>query len=43
MVIGHIVLALILGLTIVGIPFAKQHIKLIPIALLPFGRDLRRV
>lgn len=43
MVVGHLVLALILGLTIVGIPFAKQHIKLIPIALLPFGRDLRAV
>lgn len=42
MVIGHVLLALVLGLTVVGIPFAKQHIKLIPIALLPFGRDLRR-
>lgn len=42
MVIGHVVLALVLGLTVVGIPFAKQHIKLIPVALLPFGRDLRR-
>lgn len=43
MVIGHLVLALILALTVVGIPFAKQHIKLIPVALLPFGRDLRSV
>jgi uncharacterized membrane protein YccF (DUF307 family) len=41
MVLGHIALAIILALTIVGIPFAKQHIKLIPVALLPFGRDLR--
>ena len=31
-----------LGITVIGLPFAKQHIKLIPVALLPFGRDLRR-
>lgn len=42
MVVGHVILAVILGLTVVGLPFAKQHIKLIPVALLPFGRDLRR-
>ena len=39
--VAHLVFALILAITIVGIPFAKQHIKLIPLALLPFGRDLR--
>lgn len=37
----HLTSALILTITIVGIPFAKQHIKLIPLALFPFGRDLR--
>jgi uncharacterized membrane protein YccF (DUF307 family) len=26
----------------VGLPFALQHLKLIPLALLPFGRDLVR-
>jgi uncharacterized membrane protein YccF (DUF307 family) len=31
----------VLAITIIGIPFAKQHIKLIPLALFPFGRDLR--
>ncbi len=36
----HLVSALILALTIIGLPFAKQHIKLIPLALFPFGRDL---
>ena len=36
----HLTSALILTITIIGIPFAKQHIKLIPLALLPFGRDL---
>jgi uncharacterized membrane protein YccF (DUF307 family) len=32
---------LILAITIIGLPFAKQHLKLIPIALFPFSQDLR--
>lgn len=40
--VAHLVLALILGVTIVGIPFSLQHIKLIPLSLLPFGRKLVR-
>lgn len=36
----HLTSALILTITIIGIPFAKQHIKLMPLALFPFGRDL---
>jgi len=39
--VAHAVHALILAVTIIGIPFAIQHVKLIPLALLPFGRDLR--
>lgn len=39
--IAHLLSALILFITIVGIPFGKQHIKLIPLALFPFGRELR--
>ena len=39
--IAHLVSALILAITIVGIPFAKQHIKLIPVALFPFSQDLK--
>lgn len=39
--LAHLLSALVLFITIIGIPFAKQHIKLIPLALLPFGRDLR--
>jgi len=35
--IVHLVLALILAITIVGLPFAKQHIKLLKLALVPFG------
>jgi uncharacterized membrane protein YccF (DUF307 family) len=37
----HLVSALVLAVTIVGIPFALQHLKLVPIALLPFNKDLR--
>ena len=36
--IMHLLLAAFFALTIIGIPFAAQHIKLIPMALLPFGR-----
>lgn len=39
--LAHLMWAGVLALTIVGLPFAVQHIKLIPLALLPFGRDLR--
>jgi uncharacterized membrane protein YccF (DUF307 family) len=39
--IAHFVHGIILGITIIGIPFAKQHFKLIPLALFPFGRDFR--
>ncbi len=37
----HVISALILGITIVGIPFARQHLKLIPMALLPFSYKLK--
>jgi uncharacterized membrane protein YccF (DUF307 family) len=39
--LAHAVSALVLAITIIGIPFAMQHLKLIPLALLPFGRTLR--
>jgi uncharacterized membrane protein YccF (DUF307 family) len=40
--VTHLVHAAILAITIIGIPFALQHIKLIPLSLLPFGRDLQK-
>lgn len=40
--LNHLIWAALLGITIIGIPFAVQHIKLIPLSLLPFGRDLVR-
>ncbi|NIW49415.1 MAG: YccF domain-containing protein [Gammaproteobacteria bacterium] len=39
--IAHLIHGLILYITIIGIPFGNQHFKLIPLALAPFGRDLR--
>lgn len=39
--LAHLASALILAVTIVGLPFARQHIKLVPIAILPFQRELR--
>ncbi len=37
----HLFLAILLALTIIGIPFAKQHAKLATLALTPFGKDIR--
>ncbi len=39
--VAHAVHALVLALTVIGIPFALQHLKLIPVALLPFTHELR--
>ncbi|NJL49107.1 MAG: YccF domain-containing protein [Leptolyngbyaceae cyanobacterium SM2_5_2] len=41
--LAHLFHAVLLAITIIGLPFAKQHIKLIPMALLPFGRDFQRM
>ncbi|WP_293068503.1 MULTISPECIES: YccF domain-containing protein [unclassified Moorena] len=32
---------LILAITIIGLPFAQQDFKLIPLSLFTFGRELR--
>jgi len=39
--VSHFFHGLLLAITIVGLPFAKQHFKLIPLALFPFGKELR--
>ncbi len=41
--IAHLVLAAFFFITLIGLPFAEQHFKLVAIALFPFGRDLRKV
>lgn len=36
--LAHVGLAVSLALTLIGIPFALQHVKLAALALTPFGR-----
>lgn len=38
----HLIHAALLAITIIGLPFAWQHVKLVPMSLLPLGRDLRK-
>lgn len=38
--LGHLILGVLLAITIIGLPFARQHFKLIPVALDPFGSEL---
>lgn len=37
----HLVSGVVLTITIIGIPFANQHFKLIPVALFPFTYKLQ--
>ncbi len=39
----HLILALLFAITVVGLPIAAQHMKLVPLALLPFGHVMRDV
>ena len=41
--IMHLLLALLFALTIIGYPLAVQHMKLVPIALMPFGHVMRDI
>jgi uncharacterized membrane protein YccF (DUF307 family) len=38
--IGHLVAAFLLAVTIIGLPLAAGHIKLVPVSLWPFGREI---
>ncbi len=38
--LSHLVWGIILYITIIGIPFGKQHFKMVPLALTPFGRTI---
>lgn len=40
LVLGHIVTAIAQALTIVGIPLALANLKLIPVSLLPLGKQI---
>ncbi len=37
----HLIHAGLCAITIIGIPFAVQHMKLVPVSLFPFGQELR--
>jgi uncharacterized membrane protein YccF (DUF307 family) len=38
--ITHVLFGLLLFITIIGIPFARQHFKLVEISLMPFGKEI---
>jgi uncharacterized membrane protein YccF (DUF307 family) len=38
--IVHLVMGVILCLTVIGIPWGKQHFKLVEISLMPFGKKI---
>lgn len=38
--IAHLVFGVLLCITIIGIPFGRQHFKLIEISLMPFGKRI---
>jgi uncharacterized membrane protein YccF (DUF307 family) len=37
----HLLMALVLAITIIGLPLAAQHLKMVRLALLPFGFEVR--
>ena len=37
----HVFFGVLLCITIIGIPFGKQHFKLAAVALSPFGKDIQ--
>ena len=38
--LGHLVSAVLCAITIIGIPFALQHIKLAELSLFPYGKQI---
>ena len=38
--VGHIVTAVAMALTIIGIPLALANLKLIPVSLMPLGKEI---
>ncbi|MBC7919919.1 MAG: YccF domain-containing protein [Ferruginibacter sp.] len=37
----HLVFAVLCAITIIGIPFAGQHLKLLSLSFTPFGKEVR--
>ena len=38
--LSHLLFGLLFAITIIGLPFAKQHFKLMALAFTPFGRSI---
>jgi uncharacterized membrane protein YccF (DUF307 family) len=38
--LSHLIFGILLTITIIGIPFGKQHFKLAGLALTPFGKEI---
>src|SRR5262245_44446542 len=38
--IGHVITALAMAITIIGIPLALANLKLIPVSLVPLGKEI---
>ncbi|WP_408955045.1 YccF domain-containing protein [Natroniella sp. ANB-PHB2] len=38
----HLILAVVFGITIIGLPFAKQHLKLASLAFTPFSKSYKK-
>ena len=36
----HAVIGVLCGITIIGIPFAKKHLELAVLGIMPFGHDI---
>ena len=36
----HLVFAILCAITVIGLPFAKQHMKLAALSLAPFGKEI---
>jgi uncharacterized membrane protein YccF (DUF307 family) len=39
--IFHLIMALLMAITVIGLPLASQHLKMVRMALLPFGFEVR--
>jgi uncharacterized membrane protein YccF (DUF307 family) len=39
----HLAMAVVLGITIIGLPLAVQHLKMVRLAILPFGAQVRAI
>lgn len=39
----HLLFGIVFYITIIGIPFGKQHFKLAKLSLTPFGKDIKKI